>query len=68
MSSNYKQNWWKAHRILMPVFGPLPVRKMFPEMLDMISQMVLKWDRYGPDNEIVTSDDFTISATSRLYT
>lgn len=28
-------------------------------MLDTISQMVLKWDRLGPENEIVASDDFT---------
>lgn len=54
------QNWYKAHRILMPVFGPLAIRKMFPEMQDIISQMVLKWDRLGPDNEIVSADDFTI--------
>ena len=23
--------------------------------------MILKWDRFGPDNEILCSDDFTIS-------
>lgn len=48
-----------AHRILMPVFGPLPIRDMFPQMLDMVSQMILRWDRLGPDNEIVAADDFT---------
>lgn len=46
----------------MPVFGPLAIRKMFPEMQDMISQLVLKMDRMGPNNEINPSDDFTISA------
>jgi cytochrome P450/NADPH-cytochrome P450 reductase len=45
----------------MPVFGPLAVKKMFPEMLDIASQMVLRWDRQGPDHEIELSDDFTIS-------
>jgi cytochrome P450/NADPH-cytochrome P450 reductase len=45
----------------MPVFGPLAVKKMFPEMLDIASQMVLKWDREGSDHEIMISDDFTIS-------
>jgi cytochrome P450/NADPH-cytochrome P450 reductase len=45
----------------MPVFGPLAVKKMFPEMLDISSQMVLKWDRNGPDHEIEIADDFTIS-------
>ena len=34
---------------------------MFPEMMDIASQMILKWDRLGPDNEILCSDDFTIS-------
>ncbi|KAI1340809.1 cytochrome P450 [Xylariaceae sp. FL0016] len=54
-----EKNWWKAHRILMPVFGPLAIRKMFPDMQDLISQMVLRMDRMGPDNEVEASDDFT---------
>ena len=33
---------------------------MFSQMVDICSQMVLRWDRLGPDNEILTSDDFTI--------
>lgn len=45
----------------MPVFGPLAIKKMFPEMQDLISQLVLKMERMGPDNEINPSDDFTIS-------
>ncbi|KAJ3570152.1 hypothetical protein NPX13_g5828 [Xylaria arbuscula] len=58
-----EENWGKAHRILMPVFGPIQIRKMFPDMLDLVSQLVLKLDRMGPDNEIVASDDFTISSS-----
>ncbi|KAI0389114.1 cytochrome P450 [Xylariaceae sp. FL0594] len=54
-----EENWGKAHRVLMPVFGPLAIRKMFPEMQDLISQMILRMDRMGPDNEIYPSDDFT---------
>lgn len=53
------KGWGVAHRILMPVFGPLAIRDMFPKMLDMVSQMILRWDRLGPDNQIVASDDFT---------
>lgn len=34
---------------------------MFPDMLDIASQMILKWDRLGPENEILCADDFTIS-------
>ena len=52
-------NWWKAHRLLVPAFGPLGLRKMFDDMLDISSQMVLRWDRQGPDHAIDCSDDFT---------
>ena len=52
-------NWGKAHRLLIPAFGPLGLRKMFDGMLDIASQMVLKWDRLGPQNEIDCSDDLT---------
>jgi hypothetical protein len=53
------QNWALAHRILMPVFGPIAIRHMFDEQLDIASQMVLRWDRLGADNQILASDDFT---------
>ena len=45
--------------MLMPAFGPLAIRKMFPQMLDIASQMILRWDRLGPENQIDPSDDFT---------
>ncbi|KAK6212271.1 hypothetical protein LQW54_005402 [Pestalotiopsis sp. IQ-011] len=61
-----EHNWEKAHRILMPAFGPLSIRKMFPQMQDMISQMVLRWDRLGPDNEIVLAFD-TIAICAFSY-
>lgn len=32
---------------------------MFDEMLDISSQMVLKWDRQGPEHEIDCADDLT---------
>jgi cytochrome P450/NADPH-cytochrome P450 reductase len=32
---------------------------MFPQMTDILSQMVLRWDRFGPENRISTMDDFT---------
>ncbi|KAF2088806.1 cytochrome P450 [Saccharata proteae CBS 121410] len=52
-------NWAKAHRILMPVFGPMRIRSMFAGMMEIASQMILRWDRLGPHNEINTADDFT---------
>ncbi|TGJ85736.1 hypothetical protein E0Z10_g3030 [Xylaria hypoxylon] len=29
-----EENWHRAHRILMPVFGPIQIRKMFPDMVE----------------------------------
>jgi cytochrome P450/NADPH-cytochrome P450 reductase len=54
-----EENWSIAHRTLMPVFGPIGVRKMFPEMLDIASQLILKWDRFGKNHAIDCADDFT---------
>ncbi|KAL4951002.1 cytochrome P450 [Aspergillus filifer] len=52
-------NWEIAHRVLMPAFGPLSIRGMFDEMHDIASQLALKWARYGPDEPIMVTDDFT---------
>lgn len=54
-----EEEWWMAHRILIPAFGPIPIRKMFPQMMDIVSQMVLRWDRLGEHHVISCSDDFT---------
>jgi cytochrome P450/NADPH-cytochrome P450 reductase len=35
-------------------------------MMDILSQMVLRWDRFGPDNKILVSDDFTISLSAYM--
>lgn len=52
-------NWALAHRILMPAFGPLGVREMFPQMLDIADQMFLRWERFGPDSVIDVPDNMT---------
>ncbi|KAK3705239.1 hypothetical protein LTR37_013400 [Vermiconidia calcicola] len=54
-----EENWWKAHRLLVPAFGPLGLRKMFDDMLDISAQMVLRWDRMGEHHAIDCSGDFT---------
>ncbi|KAK1754907.1 cytochrome P450 [Echria macrotheca] len=54
-----EEEWGIAHRTLVPVFGPLHVRKMFGQMTDILSQMILRWDRFGPETRINTMDDFT---------
>ncbi|KAK4626456.1 Bifunctional cytochrome P450/NADPH--P450 reductase [Fulvia fulva] len=52
-------NWGRAHRMLVPAFGPIGIRKMFDGMQDIASQMVLRWDRLGPEHEIDCGDDLT---------
>jgi cytochrome P450/NADPH-cytochrome P450 reductase len=54
-----EHNWGVAHRILMPVFGPASLRNMFPQMLDIAEQMLLKWERQGPAQRIDVVDDMT---------
>ncbi|KAF2264005.1 cytochrome P450 [Lojkania enalia] len=54
-----ENNWGIAHRVLLPVFGPLAIRNMFDEMHDIASQLVMKWARHGPDHLIQVTDDFT---------
>jgi cytochrome P450 / NADPH-cytochrome P450 reductase len=52
-------NWHKAHRLLMPAFGPLGLRGMFDEMLDIAEQMLLRWERFGDSAVIDVSDNMT---------
>lgn len=56
---NEEPNWQKAHNILMPAFGPLAIHDMFPEMQDIAEQMLTRWERYGPDNDLDVSDQMT---------
>src|SRR5690606_14703642 len=56
---NDEPNWAKAHRLLMPAFGPIGVRSMFPQMLDIAEQMFTRWERFGPDTVIDVADDMT---------
>ncbi|KAK3986871.1 cytochrome P450 [Cladorrhinum sp. PSN332] len=58
-SYNDEEEWGIAHRTLLPVFGPMHVRKMFPQMMDIMSQMILRWDRFGPNHRIDCAEDFT---------
>ncbi|KAH9904906.1 cytochrome P450 [Xylariomycetidae sp. FL2044] len=53
------QPWGQARRILNPVFAPTSLKHMLPEMLDITSQLVLKWARHGPRYSIDVSTDFT---------
>jgi cytochrome P450/NADPH-cytochrome P450 reductase len=65
-ASEDEPNWGKAHRILIPAFGPMPIRGMFDEMHDIASQLALKFARHGPHAPIQVSDDFTRLALDTL--
>ena len=52
-------NWAKAHRLLMPAFGPAAMRGYFDDMLDVADQMLTKWERLGPETSIDVPDNMT---------
>ena len=52
-------NWQKAHRILMPAFGPAALKRMFVGMDDIVEQLLLKWERLGPTARIDVPDNTT---------
>lgn len=56
---NEEPNWAKAHRLLMPAFGPLGIRSMFDRMEDIADQMLLRWERFGPGADIDVADNMT---------
>lgn len=56
---NSEPNWAKAHRLLMPAFGPIGVRSMFDRMLDIADQMFVRWERFGPAASIDVADNMT---------
>lgn len=56
---NDEPNWAKAHRLLMPAFGPIGVRAMFDRMEEVADQMLLRWERFGPDAVIDVADNMT---------
>ena len=45
-------NWSKAHNILLPNFGMRAMQGYHPMMLDIATQLVQKWERLNPDDEI----------------
>lgn len=55
----HEPNWAKAHRILVPAFGPIAIRGMFDRMLDIADQMFVRWERFGPSAVIEVADNMT---------
>ena len=52
-------NWGRAHRLLMPAFGPAAMKNYFEDMLDIADQMLTKWQRLGPEQDIDVPDAMT---------
>ena len=52
-------NWGKAHRVLVPAFGPIAIRGMFDRMLDIADQMFTRWERFGSGAVIDVADNMT---------
>ena len=51
-------NWARAHRLLTPAFGPLPMKGYFAPMLDVAETMLDKWARLG-DTDLDVADNMT---------
>ncbi|KAK7038997.1 hypothetical protein VNI00_010389 [Paramarasmius palmivorus] len=58
-AQNDEHNWGLAHRLLMPAFSTMAIRDMLEDMRDLCDQLLLKWERFGPDHIIDPSDDLT---------
>jgi cytochrome P450 / NADPH-cytochrome P450 reductase len=52
-------NWRKAHNILTPAFGSMAIRSYLPEMGDIAMQLVDKWSRLNPEEDIDVAGDMT---------
>ncbi|MGH7836351.1 MAG: cytochrome P450, partial [Candidatus Binataceae bacterium] len=52
-------NWRRAHNILLPNFGQRAMQAYHPMMLDLAGQLVAKWARLNPDDEIDVAHDMT---------
>jgi cytochrome P450/NADPH-cytochrome P450 reductase len=52
-------NWGKAHNILLPNFSQHAMQAYLPMMLDIAEQLMEKWERLNPDDEIEVAADMT---------
>ena len=58
-SWTHEPNWRKAHNILLPNFGMRAIRNYFPMMTDIAMQLVQKWERLNPEQDIDVPADMT---------
>jgi len=50
-------NWSKAHNILLPSFSQKAMGSYLPMMIDIASQLMLKWERKNSDDVIDVAND-----------
>jgi cytochrome P450/NADPH-cytochrome P450 reductase len=51
--------WKRAHNILMTPFSMMAMREYMPMMLDIAEQLIEKWERLNPDEDIDVPADMT---------
>ncbi|KAF3015030.1 hypothetical protein E8E14_009804 [Neopestalotiopsis sp. 37M] len=60
LTANHGQeSWGLTRRTLNPAFTKASVKDMFPEVLDIVSQLVLKWARFGSGEPFDLQEEFT---------
>jgi cytochrome P450 / NADPH-cytochrome P450 reductase len=52
-------NWSKAHNILLPNFSTQAMRDYLPMMIDIAAQLMQKWERLNPGDEVDVTADMT---------
>lgn len=58
-SKTQEPNWAKAHNIMLPNFSHRAMQSYHPMMLDIAEQLMLRWERLNPDEEIDVARDMT---------
>ncbi|MDX8047077.1 bifunctional cytochrome P450/NADPH--P450 reductase [Gracilibacillus sp. S3-1-1] len=58
-SSTHEPNWKKAHNILMSTFSQRAMKNYHAKMVDIAGQLVQKWARLNPNEEVDVPEDMT---------
>lgn len=58
-SETTENNWKKAHNILLPSFSQQAMKGYHAKMIDLATQLIQKWARLNPADEIDVPEDMT---------
>jgi cytochrome P450 / NADPH-cytochrome P450 reductase len=58
-SETQDPNWRRAHNVLLPAFSMDAMRGYHPRMLDIATQLMLKWERLNADDTVDLPADMT---------